>query len=995
MNAAQFKSLLHFILAFSLVVLTTGFARAQRYTFYNLNVENGLIQSQARDIVQDKQGYLWIATLGGLSRYDGRQFRNFTVRDGLPSNAITSVRATQDGSLWIGTANGLCRFDGKKFHVYRLGKQSGEKLGPVTVQTDDSGRVWFLAEGFIHSIERKKIRRYITPGTEAGISAWMPGKNGEIWAGTLDGRCIRYADRKAKTYQLAPVNGVPVLASRFYTDRKGQIWLGTTSGLMQLKADSIQPVRLKNAGGFLNNTVFCMAEDHNGAMWAGLKNGAIRIEDSTVTAFTKRNGFSDNGIPAVFQDAERNLWFASDGQGIYRYSGTQFTMLDETSGLPSAQVMCMAADRSGNLYFGTYDGGLCAYDGATVRRLDFPAGNAVTPSALAWYRGALWIGTNGAGLWRYDGTTFTAISQAKAKLASPLITRLYSDNHGRLWLSALGSVSYLKQDTFYTIPFPRQQSALDILELSRDSILFGMNNGLSLYHNGEVTEFKTNSIADSSSVQCLALSGENLWIGTSENGLVCYHLRSKKSFTLNKTNGLKSDFIYNAVTDDKRHVWVGTGLGIHKIEYTEGGVPKVHFYGRADGIMGMESNHNAVLKMRDGSIWFGTINGAYHYNPREQVVNQLPVSVMLQSVEVFGEPVTDAAWYRYKDAGYGVPMGLRLPFRKNNITFSFGAISLSAHEGLKYRYRLEGLDAPWSEWATNNTITFSALPPGKYRLQVQASTDQSDQVQELNYPFEIITPFHKTRWFRMLIFGACILLGITIQYLINQRKLARQRLIEKLREEEQAKVRQRTAEDFHDEVGNKLTRINILTNVLTRKVDMNPEAERIVRQIQENTNLLYSGTRDILWSLKPENDNLYEILHRIRDFGNELFGDTDIRFSFTGSDERWNDYKLPLDVSRNLVMIFKEALNNALKYAAATEIKLDVNLRKDNALQMVLTDDGKGFDMQYVKRGHGINNMQVRAGRIGGRIYIDSRKDKGTIINLTFRLPKKLPSNKG
>ncbi len=215
-------------------------------------------------------------------------------------------------------------------------------------------------------------------------------------------------------------------------------------------------------------------------------------------------------------------------------------------------------------------------------------------------------------------------------------------------------------------------------------------------------------------------------------------------------------------------------------------------------------------------------------------------------------------------------------------------------------------------------------------------------------------------------------------------------MVDKLRREEQAKVRQRTAEDFHDEVGNKLTRINVLTNVLTQKLgEVSPDKKRLIEQIQENTAQLYSGTKDILWSLQATNDNLYEILHRIRDFGNELFSDTHISFSFTGNEQDWQQYKLPLDMSRNLIMIFKEALNNCLKYADATKVTMDAELKEGGILHIALTDDGKGFNIEEVIKGNGLNNMRNRAARLKGKLYIDSKPGKGTVINLHFRLPAK------
>jgi signal transduction histidine kinase len=330
-----------------------------------------------------------------------------------------------------------------------------------------------------------------------------------------------------------------------------------------------------------------------------------------------------------------------------------------------------------------------------------------------------------------------------------------------------------------------------------------------------------------------------------------------------------------------------------------------------------------------------------------------------------------------------------LPYKKNNISFTFQAISLGGGQNTQYRYRLLGLDASaWSEWGPGNSVTYSALPPGKFAFQVECRAGEGKANPRFEYPFEIITPLRKTTLFRFAVLIACILTGIVLQYIVGSRKQRRQRLLDKLRAEEQSKIRLRTAEDFHDEIGNKLTRINVLTNVLKNKISLTPESERILNQIEDNTGQLYTGTRDILWSLKPSNDNLYEILHHIRDFGADLFMDTEVNFEFKGASEKWRNFRLPMDMSRNLVMIFKEALNNCLKYSQAHNVSLEVILKNRNVLQMILKDDGKGFDKDSPRTGNGINNMHVRATRLGGRLYVDSRKNKGTIINLTFKLPR-------
>ncbi|MBW7912681.1 MAG: hypothetical protein H3C54_03025 [Taibaiella sp.] len=452
---------------------------------------------------------------------------------------------------------------------------------------------------------------------------------------------------------------------------------------------------------------------------------------------------------------------------------------------------------------------------------------------------------------------------------------------------------------------------------------------------------------------------------------------------------MQSDFIYNIITDKNEDVWAGTGYGIHKIQM-QGSNPVVTFYGKEQGITGMESNQNASCLMPDGTLWFGTTKGAVHIDPDKELTLPQPISIVLQSVKLFGDDIRDSTYYDSLDNWYNVPYQLELPPKKNNITFTFKGITLSGSTQLLYRYRIDGLDAPWSDWTSLNSVTYSAMPPGKYTLLVECKTINGKEVKSLDYPFEIITPLHKTTWFSFGIFIVCILAGIGIQYMLNKRKQARLALVDKLRREEQAKVRQRTAEDFHDEVGNKLTRINVLTNVLMQKLgDVSPDKKRLIEQIQENTAQLYSGTKDILWSLQATNDNLYEILHRIHHFGNELFSDTHISFSFTGNEQEWQQYKLPLDMSRNLIMIFKEALNNCLKYADATQVTMEAELKEGNILHIALTDNGKGFNVEEVVKGNGLNNMRNRTERLKGKLYIDSKPGHGTVINLHFRLPGK------
>lgn len=961
---------------------------AQRYSFYNLGVENGLIQSQVRAMTQDSYGHLWIGTLGGLSRYDGDNVTNYNVRNGMLDNNCTAITTDEQGNLWIGGTEGLSVYDGKEFKHFRM--QSPDNSGGSAVRNIARGsnnKLWCYTDKEVYSIRDKQIKQLKLPDSNLTVSALYPEKD-TIWVASRDGRIFKYHGKTWDTiyFNFPGQQHLPISTTGFLRDHKGRLLISTLTGLFSIRNDSIKLVS-SNGQPIVNIPFTTIAEDINGAIWLGGISGAYRVTDSLVVKYDKKNGLTDNAIQTILTDKEGSVWLGSDGQGLFRYSGGEFAVLDERSNLTGEQVMSFAPTPSGKLYIGTADAGLFYYDNSNIIPIPLQQKNLYISALHADSEYDIWVGTSTNGLHRLKGKEKIYYNIPELP-ANTTILSLCKDTSGRL-LIGTGTGLVIYSDNKFTRPAGLPSSIFSAVVIGRDSVILATAKGLYLYQNSGFTPFITGTATDSSNAQCLTFLDNKLWIGTNDNGVLCYNLKTGKCITINKSNYLKSDFVYNIIADKRKDIWAGTGYGIHKIHFTDNKL-QVTFYGKEQGLTGMESNQNAVCMMPDGTMWFGTTKGAVHIDPDRQLILPHPMSVVLQSVKVFGDDVRDTTWYDSLDNWYNVPYNLALPYKKNNVTFTFKGISLNGNEQLEYRYHMKGLEAPWSDWTTLNSVTYSALPPGKYTLEVECRTADTKDIKTLSYDFEIITPLHKTSWFSFMIFIACILAGVTIQYILNKRKQNRLALVEQLRKEEQSKVRQRTAEDFHDEVGNKLTRINVLTTVLKEKLgDVTPDKKRILEQIQENTAQLYSGTKDILWSLQATNDNLYEILHRVRDFGNELFSDTNIEFLFSGTDNEWQNHKLPLDMSRNLIMIFKEALNNALKYADATKVTLNASLTDHNVLHITLADNGKGFNVEEVIKGNGLNNMRNRTERLKGKIYIDSHEGKGTVISLHFRLPGK------
>src|SRR6185312_6064359 len=164
------------------------------------------------------------------------------------------------------------------------------------------------------------------------------------------------------------------------------------------------------------------------------------------------------------------------------------------------------------------------------------------------------------------------------------------------------------------------------------------------------------------------------------------------------------------------------------------------------------------------------------------------------------------------------------------------------------------------------------------------------------------------------------------------------------------------------------------------------EQKKLLEQIKQNALALYTGTKDILWAMDSQSDNLYEVINYIREFGIDLYIDTPVKFEMIGLDESLSQVKLPIKFNRNIILIFKELLNNALKHASASQVTMDITLPKKNELNIVLTDDGKGFDPAASRKGQGVNNIITRAKRIGGTVGIRSAEGASTAITLVFEL---------
>ena len=955
---------------------------AQKYTFSHYDIEDGLIQSQVNNLTLDQQHRLWIATLGGACRFDGKEFTSYTRQNGMPTNFIDNVFVDKDNVVWFGTQSGLMKLVNNKLVSCPVqAKLKSNRVRSIT--QDGSGTVWFIMDNRLFKISGNTGKEEIIQETvKEPLLCLAADHEGRMYA-SVHKRGIYYRDN-GKWINLVsyPKNDKGLFVIKMLFDRtdKSRLLLLSFNGIYTAKDGMLQPYQNKLTKG-IKESFLSMGQDSAANLWIGTNNGAyyLDIKKQKSTHFVAVNGLSDNAITDIYNDADNNLWLASQGNGLYKYEGDRYVIFDRTQGLPDNEVIWgIAKGRGNHVLLGINGGGLYQYDGKRLTGIKLPKDHQGLERVQCLYTdksGLIWIGTDHAGLWTYDNGRFQMINGSDYYT----INGITQDSKGQTWIVTPSGCFYLEKGTLKRLEeFSGFSSS--IVNAGKDSIIAGTQDGVILAVNKKIVKgFKLDAVRTSTVFSMLDYKGLII-IGTDDRGIFVWDKATGEVKNYSTKDGLNSNTIYSLVRDDHGVIWVGTGRGANRFLYEEKSkIFTVKGNGSSKNPI-LESNQNAVL-YNDGKVWIGTTKGVVVYNTNIVPVPKTPPHIVIQSVKLIAQSGE-------KQGSSTITSGTKLSFSNRHLSIAFLGVNLKDPANVSYRYKLKGLDTAYSLPVKNNVVDYPSLPAGYYTFEVKAiGMGGTPSANTASFSFSITPPFYQTGTFRFLAIIFFVLIGVSIQSYRHQLKINRQRIIEATKREESLKIRQQTAEDFHDELGNKLTRITVLSEILGTKMDNTQcDQKKLLEQIKQNAASLYNGTKDILWALDPQSDNLYEILNHIRDFGKELFLDTAVEFEFRGIDESLNGVKLPMEYSRNIPMIFKELLNNILKHSHATKVDINLDEIHKNGIHLTLTDNGCGFDENQIRKGQGINNIMTRTKRINGVINIDSEKGKGTVINLQISI---------
>jgi ligand-binding sensor domain-containing protein/signal transduction histidine kinase len=984
--------------------LTAG---GEGLSFRSWGTEAGLPQNTVNAIVQTRDGYLWIGTRDGLARFDGVRFTTFGLHEGLPSVEVLSLYEDRRGTLWIGTSGGgLSRWAAGHIETVTF-PQHLAASGTVTSLAEDAAtRLWIGTRAGLTIWEHGRFTQNAELAwlANSGIRALLYDHDSGMWIATLSKGLYEFRENRLKE-SLAPPGNERILAYCLLEDASSNLWASIGNGTV-LHRHNGEWHRFTETDGLPFAYVTCLAQDQAGTIWAGsLDDGLYYFKEGRFFGIRKQQGLSANDIRSLCPDRDGNLWVGTRTGGLNRVSRCKLESWGAPQGLTNDYTRSVAETADGVLWVGTTGGGL--YRGDAQGFKPFAPYFSSVESVLSTKDGSLWWGA-ARGLFHLQNGQLVGSYTNETWLGPAAVTALCEDDDGGLWAgTSEGRLVHFQNGAFTEINRPIAQGPITGLaqEPAGPMWVGSMAGGLKRIElaTGAV-ESVTNGLL-SHAIRTLYLDPEGvLWIGAAGGGLSRY--RGGRITTFTAREGLNANTVVQIVEDDYGFLWLATSRGVLRVrknDLNEVAAGRLHFlhpraFGINDGMPAEECSSGfspAGLKTQAGLVCISTVKGLVFFDPRNQVTNSSPPTVLLEEVLVNGqvlqpviEPPTPQQPGSTRTDSESAPSAgqVILPPGSRDLELHYTGISFSAPERLRFRYQLEGVDHDWIEAGERRTAYYHRVPPGKFLFRVLACN--ADGVWSPTGPTLAVTaePYlWETGWFLGL--AGLAMLGIlagSIRLVERRRYRRRLALIETRHAVERERLR--ISQDMHDDVGSILTQVSQLSDLGQSETGGPAAAKGHFQRIGSQARAAVQALDEIVWATNPKNDNLSQFVEYVCRFADEWFENSPVRC--------WQEVptvlpKVPLraEVRHNVFLAIKEAFNNVLKHSGATEVWLRLTLQ-DSEVCVSIEDNGRGFEPEKTGRGtNGLENMKARLTDCGGRTELSSTPGRGTRIQFRFPLP--------
>ncbi|MBJ6117252.1 hypothetical protein JAO76_03565 [Pontibacter sp. BT310] len=971
---------------------------AQQYNFRNWTLADGLPQSKVNDILQDHRMQIWVATRGGVSRFDGNTFHTYTRQQGLASNNTSCLFQDSRQHIWIGsTDNGLTRFDGAKFTTY--GIKAGLPGGNISSITEDKvGKLWVATDSGIFMLTGSRFIR--SPEFEKQpYQVIYCDTKGDLWAGSKSNGIYRL-EQDSLYHFSNPQYKLPsnTITAIFNEPGTSNVWIGTTEGPAVFTNDHITvpslPATVKNPA------VSDFEKNINGNIMVGLQHdGIVSLHDRETKHLTKANGLSSLHTTSLLADKENNLWIGTDGYGLQQKRSQWFLHFFELGTIKDPHITALAQDTKGRVWFGTDNGDAAYMQNGQLTMLQAKEWPPGTVLYSMWVRSEedVWVSTS-KGVWNLTPDKAQHYTTAQG-LPSEKVYFIVADKDKKLWFATANGIAYLQNGRFVPITTAAGEQAGETYHLYHDKqnrIWAGTKNGIYLIENNQLRPVKPLKNQSFGEVVSIAEDSNGwLYFGGYNYGLLAYHSKSGKAKLFTSTNGLPNEGIKTIYSDRNNNLWVGTNSNVLKIDlpyFHQEQKLRYRTYGGNNGFRGFEVSNNGITQTPDGTIWFGTEKGLTQYIPELDRINKATPELMLTDIKLFMRQ-TDWQQQGFETDASGLPINLRLPYSKNHITFNYHGICLSAPSEVKYKYMLTGHDQQWSETSDQTFATYANLQPGVYTFKLKAqNNDGYWTAKPLSYTFSVVPPVWRREWFigllLLVITGAIITVIrlreqslLKMNTLLDMRVKHRTRMLERKHREKELLL-----QEVHHRVKNNLQIVISLLNLQARHVK-DPEAIEVMQAIRSRVRSMA-----LLHERLYRHDNLehIDLENYFREICESLYA------AYGVSEEKVAllldipPTNIDLDSAITLGLIVNELVSNTLKYAfpdsGAGSLGIELQHLESNRYQLTVWDNGIGsFKEPDQQQSFGLQLVSSLSKKLDGKIINDN--NNGTKTILFFVLP--------
>lgn len=990
-----------------------------------------------------------------------RSFERVLAADGVSKGTVYSILQDRYGFLWLGAATGLLRYDGYSFkhYTHRPGDStslSGDFIWSIS--EDSSGDIWIGTSGrglnrYVRSEERF-IRYLHVPGDSTSLIgdevAWVyVDRSNTVWAGSWN-KGLNKLDRKSGTFtRYTSLDGLPSNnIHRIYEDSHGRFWVGTRRGLALFDRETgtsrIYTPDPNNPRSIPDEYIFAIYEMHDGSVWIGTDAALCRYDPSSDDFTRFVISAINNPVPALCEDADGNLWIATDGNGLIRMNvltGDYERYALRSEGQETEVIMSLFRDRTGVLWTGTVGTGLWKLNASKGRFGHIVPDNKTVNTLFEDAAGTIWIGTQVGVRYMTSGTR--DVKGVGRNFPEPLrrgVIYAINEDSDNLWFGTWGNGLYRmnkKSGTFHFYSYPLTSAGIgigstDVTSLylnSKGEVWVGQSaGGISRYDAVRDSFYQFSSRTTPFPSDYVWAIHEDrrgyIWAGTWDQGVIRFEPRSVDSIVFSKKNvrsngrAISGNTVVSIAESPDGILWFGTwGDGLNRYDpvadtithYSTGnGLPNNHIYG--------------ILIDASGSLWLTTGFGLARFDPGTGTCITYDEGDGIQSLEfrrgaahrgrsgtfyvggtngfnIFrpGEIITNSrippiaiTSMRVLDRDVNVQSN---PFSfshdENYIAFEFAALDFSEPGKNRYEFTLEGLENDWVQAGTRRYISYANLAPGRYAFRVKGTNNDGLWNEEgATVAFTIAPPPWQT-WWAYSLYGILIVMsGIGFRrYEINkiknrERHEAAIREAELRAEIEKQKTRVQIARDLHDEVGSTLSSITFFAQALSKAEEEKENAGKFLSLISESSAHAKEAMSDIIWSIDPANDSWNTVASKLQRHASELFESKGIahRIEMSPSDGTVN---IDPQRRRHFWLLFKEIITNAAKHSQCSEAHIKLTVENER-VYLTVSDNGTGFDAGAVKQGQGLKNIESRAGILGANVELVTGPGKGTIWKISF-----------